>query len=77
VTTREADGGDGGYTLEVNGYQRCTGQCPRAAADVLVLASLDGARVLRASYNGLATARWVYTVNGARSAAGTWRVACN
>lgn len=76
VTTTEADGGASGYALEVDGYQRCARQCPRAAMDVVVLTSLDGARSLRASYNGLATARWVLTVNGARAAAGTWRLDC-
>jgi len=77
VTTREADGREGGYTMEVNGYQRCTGQCPRAAMDVVVLASLDGTVALRASYYGGATARWVKTVGGNRAASGTWRLTCN
>ncbi len=77
VVTREADGREGGYALEVNGYQRCTGQCPRAAMDVVVLTTLDGATALRASYYGGATARWVKTVGGNRVASGSWRLACN
>ena len=77
VVTREADGREGGYTLEVNGYQRCTAQCPRAAMDVVALASLDGSVAVRASYYGGATARWVKTVAGNRVASGTWRLACN
>lgn len=76
VTTREVDGREGGYTLRITGYQRCLMQCPRAAMDAVVLTSLDGARVLRGSFSGLATGRWVYTVHGVRAAAGTWRLNC-